>query len=381
MGKNPAHMSTAPRRRGRRWLIAAVVVVAVALIAGGATLAVRSRGTTASATPTPSIVPLQVVSTSPAANSSNVAPSTAVTVAFSTALAPDSPQPTISPSIPGSWSALSANELQFVSDGPLVPSSNETITVPGGPSGMASAQGQHMASTVSIPFSVAAGSFLRLQQLLAQLGYLPLTFTPATQPSSPQQEADPQQGTFSWRWANQPDSLTSLWTAGTNNVLTKGAVMSFEDQHGLTTDGIAGPDVWNGILQAAESGAVDPQPYSYVFVQKSPEPENVAVYQNGQIAYQTLANTGVAGAATPDGTWPVFVRYRVTTMRGTNPDGSKYVDPGIPWVSYFYEGDALHGFVRGSYGFPQSDGCVEMPPANAAVVWPLTPIGTPVTVQ
>ena len=67
-------------------------------------------------------------------------------------------------------------------------------------------------------------------------------------------------------------------------------------------------------------------------------------------------------------------------MTGTNPTGSHYVDPGIPWVSYFNGGDALHGYVRGSYGFPQSDGCVEMPPANAAVVWPLTPIGTLVTV-
>ena len=43
-------------------------------------------------------------------------------------------------------------------------------------------------------------------------------------------------------------------------------------------------------------------------------------------------------------------------------------------------GDALHGFVRSSYGSPQSNGCVEMTYANAALVWPLTPIGTLVTV-
>jgi lipoprotein-anchoring transpeptidase ErfK/SrfK len=68
-------------------------------------------------------------------------------------------------------------------------------------------------------------------------------------------------------------------------------------------------------------------------------------------------------------------------MSGTNPDGSHYVDPGIKWVSYFNGGDALHGYVRASYGFPQSDGCVEMPIANAAQVFPLTPLGTLVTVQ
>ena len=68
-------------------------------------------------------------------------------------------------------------------------------------------------------------------------------------------------------------------------------------------------------------------------------------------------------------------------MTGTNPDGSHYSDPGIPWVSYFNGGDALHGFVRSSYGFPQSDGCVEMPPDHAEVVFPYTPIGTLVTVS
>src|SRR6202042_1422282 len=47
----------------------------------------------------------------------------------------------------------------------------------------------------------------------------------------------------------------------------------------------------------------------------------------------------------------------------------------------FSGGDALHGFIRASYGTPQSNGCVEMSYANAAQVWPLTPIGTLVTVE
>jgi lipoprotein-anchoring transpeptidase ErfK/SrfK len=49
-------------------------------------------------------------------------------------------------------------------------------------------------------------------------------------------------------------------------------------------------------------------------------------------------------------------------------------------VSYFLGGEALHGYIRGSYGWPQSLGCVEMPYANAGIVWPYTPIGTLVTV-
>ena len=68
-------------------------------------------------------------------------------------------------------------------------------------------------------------------------------------------------------------------------------------------------------------------------------------------------------------------------MTGTNPDGTKYHDPGIPWISYFNGGDALHGFIRASYGFPQSLGCVEMAPATAGRVYPYTPIGTIVNIH
>ena len=167
---------------------------------------------------------------------------------------------------------------------------------------------------------------------------------------------------------------------GTANRITQGAVMTFESQHDIKTDGVAGPAVWQQLLAAASAGTTNPAPYNYVYVSKA-LPETATVYSDGAAVYSTRANTGVAAAPTASGTFPVYVRYRVTTMTGTNPDGSKYSDPGIPWVSYFNGGDALHGFVRGGYGYPQSDGCVEMPPANAAVVYPLTPIGTLVTVS
>jgi lipoprotein-anchoring transpeptidase ErfK/SrfK len=68
-------------------------------------------------------------------------------------------------------------------------------------------------------------------------------------------------------------------------------------------------------------------------------------------------------------------------MSGTNPDGSHYRDPGIPWVSYFLGGEALHGFIRPGYGWPQSLGCVEMRFNDAKTVFPYTPIGTLVTVR
>jgi len=281
--------------------------------------------------------------------------------------------------VAGSWQQITPTTLAFVATAPLVPSSTETVTVPAGAGGVVSSGGVALGQAATVHFTVADGTTLRLQQLLAQLGYLPVGFTPAGPLSAPQELAQPQEGTFAWRFT-EPASLESLWTPGTADVITKAAVMTFESHHGMQADGEAGPAVWSQLLADATTGAVDTGAYNYVFVSKA-EPERATVYSNGAAVYSTLANTGVAGATTADGTFPVFEHLTVTTMSGTNPDGSKYRDPGIPWVSYFNGGDALHGFVRGSYGYPQSDGCVEMPPANAAVVYPYTPIGTLVTVS
>jgi lipoprotein-anchoring transpeptidase ErfK/SrfK len=356
-----------------------VTVCAVALLlAAGGFVAVEHLGTQAAATPSAPPPALTVASISP--TGTNVVAGSTISVQFSTDLAPGSPMPTLSPPVAGSWAVLSPSLLQYEVSGPLVPGATETITVPGGPSGVVGSEGQHLPQTVTSPFTVAPGSTLRLQQLLAELGYLPLSFTPSAPVTSPSQEVNDQVGTFSWRWLYQPSSLTSLWTPGTNNVITQGAVMNFENQNGLKTDGVAGPQVWTDLLSDIQSGKGNTQPWDYVLVSQS-LPETATVYKDGVQVFSTPVNTGVPGASTENGTWPVYVRYTVTTMTGTNPDGSHYSDPGIPWVSYFHGGDALHGFIRGSYGFPQSDGCVEMPIPNAQTVFPLTPLGTLVTVQ
>jgi peptidoglycan hydrolase-like protein with peptidoglycan-binding domain len=381
-------MGSAAHKRQREqssrvgWLIGALVVVLVAVVAGGVLLALHahtSSSPSAAASNDPNVTPLAVLATTPATKATNVASDTEITVDLSTGLAPGSALPVFSPPVAGTWTAASGNVLQFVADGPLTPGAHETMTLPGGSTGMLASDGNRLPNTVTVDFTVTAGTTLRLQQLLAELGYLPVSFVPTTPLTSPQQEADPQQGTFAWRWSGQPATLTSQWTPGTYGVVTKGAVMEFETQHGLTHTGEAGPQTWSALLAAALAEQGDSQPYDYVSVSKT-SPETVSVYQNGSVAYSTLANTGVGAAPTATGTFPVYEHVQSTTMTGTNPTGSHYVDPNIPWVSYFNGGDALHGYVRGSYGFPQSDGCVEMPPGNAAVVWPMTPIGTLVTV-
>ncbi len=383
-----AHSRSPRAKRGSKghtgWAIA-ISVTAVAVV-GVAVAVFTIRGpvnrAVASVTSSPghgAAGPLAVASVSPVDGSTGVPSDATISVRFSVPLDSHSPTPTLTPSISGSWQVVTPDTFMFVPTAPLVPSSTETITVPAGDGGIVSASGKVLTAGSTVHFTVAQGTTLRLQQLLAQLGYLPVTFTPAGPLSAPQEAAQAQEGSFSWR-GSEPASLQNLWTVGTANQVTAGAVMAYESQHNMDTDGSAGPAVWEQLLSDAAAGTVNPNPYNYVYVSKT-LPETVTVYSNGAPVYSTRANTGVAAAPTASGTFPVYQRYRVTTMSGTNPDGSKYSDPGIPWVSYFNGGDALHGFVRGSYGTPQSDGCVEMPPANAAVVYPLTPIGTLVTVS
>jgi lipoprotein-anchoring transpeptidase ErfK/SrfK len=233
-------------------------------------------------------------------------------------------------------------------------------------------------------WTVPEGSSLRAQQILAQLGYLPLNFSPAhrlAHSTAAQERAaiDPPAGSFSWRYPNVPRSLVGLWQPGTSNVVMRGAVMAFENAHELETDGILGPVVWRALIHA--ENAHQKTAASYTYVEVSENSETLELWNDGSIRLTTPVNTGIAAAPTEQGTFPVYEHIESGTMSGTNPDGSHYEDPGIPWISYFNGGDALHGFVRASYGFPQSLGCVEMPPATAGQVWPYTPIGTLVHIE
>ena len=342
--------------------------------------AAAQLGTTAIDTTSPAAQTLELRSTLPASGAANVAPDSEISVTFSAPLSQSSPWPTLSPPVAGSWQVVGTDSMTFLPSQSFVPYTQEVVSIPSGPDGITGALGQMMGSASSFSFSIAPGSVLRLQQLLAQLDYLPLLFSPQSQaPVQASQMALPEPGSFVWRWPTLSAQLSPLWSAGNMNVVTKGAVMEFENQNGLSTDGIAGPLVWTHLLDAVAAETVNPAPYDNVVVSTA-LPQSVTVYQNGVKVLVTPANTGVAAAPTIKGTFPVYLRYQSTTMSGTNPNGTHYVDHNVPWVSYFNGSQGLHGFVRPGYGYPQSVGCVEMPIPTAAKVWPLTPIGTLVTV-
>ncbi len=309
-----------------------------------------------------------------------IKPSTQITMTFSKPVSKvlGSHLPPVSPATEGTWHQLNSHTIVFRPEGygyGLGATVNIAL-----PSGVRLVGGQQGSDASGGSWTVPGGSPLRLQQMLAQLGYLPLNVnykTPVARTEQAEEASaiEPPAASFSWRYPNTPSWLVGDWSPGAYGEVTTGAVMAFENNEGFNDDGVASPQVWRALINAVIHNQQYTFGYTVADVSEG-SPESLDVWHNGHTVYTTAVNTGIPAAPTDTGTFAVYEHVPVTTMSGYNPDGSYYSDPGIPWVSYFNGGDALHGFIRASYGFPQSLGCVEMPYANAAAVYPYTPIGT-----
>jgi hypothetical protein len=343
---------------------------------------------TPSTAPSPKAEPLRLLSVSPSGGTHDANGGGPVTLTFSSALSPATPLPTLSPKIAGSWNVAGATATFTPSSG-FLPDSKVTLKIPGGMSGAATSAGT-LNKASSVTFTTGSYSTLGLQQILTQLGYLPFTWTPAatgadtatSTPASLNEDVStayaPAAGTFTFK-PGYPSQLTSQWKVGQDNILDQGAIRAFEYNQGLTMDGVAGPEVWADLLTAAGKNQVNPSGYTYALASQDSPNESLKVWHNGKLILNTPANTGIAGADTADGTFPVYEKLQFQIMKGTNPDGSKYADP-VYWISYFNGGDAVHYFDRPGYGYYQSLGCVELPLDPAKFIWSYLTYGTLVTV-
>jgi len=295
---------------------------------------------------------------------------------------PDSPVPMLTPGVAGKWSTA-GDYVSFQPKSTLEPCSSYTLTVWAGTT-----------ATGELPLggrrrqyrlNVACPGLQALQQALARLNYLPYTID-ASHGRNSGNKAEAR--ALAARYAFNPPAARLSPNVphapglryGSLDPTTRGALMVFQENHGMSPSGSPEPATWASLLAAETLGHGNPQPYTFVTVSES-IPETLEVHRGSRVVITTPANTGVSGATTEQGTFPIYARYTSTTMTGTNPDGSKYSDPGVPWVNYFNGGDAVHGFPRGSYGTPQSNGCVELPIGTAGQVYPLLAIGDLVIVS
>ncbi len=287
----------------------------------------------------------------------------------------------LSPGVAGKWSTVGDYE-SFTPKSTLEPCSTYTLTVW---AGTTATERLSLGKRRALTLHVTCPSTVALQQTLSRLGYLPYTLRSRYNQNSgdgpePRNVAarylyHPPEGPFK---PNVPHAPGLAY--GALDPTTHGALMVFQSVHGLSPTGAPDSSTWASLLAAGTLGHDDPRPYTFVTVSES-IPETLEVHRGHHVALTTPVNTGVVGAETERGTFPIYSRFASTTMTGTNPDGSHYSDPGVPWVSYFNGGDAVHGFPRPSYGSPQSNGCVELPIGAAARVYPLLSIGDLVIVS
>jgi peptidoglycan hydrolase-like protein with peptidoglycan-binding domain len=332
-----------------------------------------------------------------------------------------SPRPTLNPAVAGTWATHGDSEL-FTPASTLDPCASYTLTIPAASSAVAHSP---LARQRTIALSVQCPSVKGLQQTLARLGYLPYGSHSSTRARAFETEvaqaqsadatadatttgradgashtaatAQASPSTYSMAHVDRrvaaidafdpspeaPDAHVSdapPLEYGQLDETTKGALMVFQSEHEIEATGTPETATWKALLRAAEKREHNPSPYTFVTVTES-LPETLEVHRDDHVVFSTPANTGVPGAETAQGVFPIYSRFVSTTMTGTDVDGTKYTVPDVPWVNYFNGGDAVHGYPRASYGFPQSNGCVELPIEAAAQVYPMLKIGDIVEVS
>ena len=285
---------------------------------------------------------------------------------------------------PGNWKVINATTAVFTPVQPLMPDSSLTIKSSGRSSNQIFAtNGDYLAKPIDLSWNSAQGSVLRMQQILAKLGFLPLVWRPTAPSSSvsPIEELyNPPPGNFTPRYPNTPTSLLASFQPGVSNNLTKGAMVAFERSQGIAAYSSIRPLIWPALLNAEAAGVPNNNGYTYAMVSEA-LPETITLWHDGTVVFTSPVNTGLAQTPTPNGTFYVYLRYPTQTMQGTNINGSYYVDHGVKWVNYINGSVAIHGFIRASYGFPQSLGCVELPVAQAAIAWKWLHYGSVVNIS
>jgi hypothetical protein len=366
---------------------AAVIVIGlIAVIVSGSAHTTTASGAHSSTLTThkKKAEAVTVASVTPAGGTTGVNGAAPITVTYSGPVPGNTPMPKLSPKIAGSW-RIAGDQAIFTPQVGYPENTRVKVTIPA-PTGTTTT-----AASMSYRFTTGHYSTLRLDQLLSQLGYLPVSWTPsdpagdiATTDANAQLSAayDPPAGTLAFK-SGYPHALTSMWSAGSGNEVLEGAIWTFEYDQNLNMDGQAGKQVWSHLFTAIAKDQRSQHGYTYVWVTQAGT-EHLDLYHNGRLAITSPVNTGIPAANTVDGTFPVYSRFTVTQMQGLNPDGTPY-DDTVYWASYFNGGDAVHAFPRPGYGWYQSLGCVELPyngpgPGVAENVWNLITYGTLVTV-
>lgn len=106
-------------------------------------------------------------------------------------------------------------------------------------------------------------------------------------------------------------------------------------------------------------------------------------YEGGKVVHgPTPIVPGKPTMPTVTGTFKVWHQMPVQTMRGTDENGDPYVEPDVPWITYFHGDYAIHAAPwRDSFGWSGpggSHGCVNAPTEAAEWIYHWVEMGTKV---
>jgi peptidoglycan hydrolase-like protein with peptidoglycan-binding domain len=285
------------------------------------------------------------------------------------------------PKVAGKWTIVGDSEV-FTPASTLQPCSSYALTLWARTSSTGHSQ---LGRKQSIGLKVSCPSIAGLQQALTRLGYLPAKLRPLydvhyapgaeTRREAAEHAFHPPRGALEARPADAPPAKM-----GELDATTKGALEVYQEDNGMEATGEPNSATWASLLYGETVNKRIASPYTWVTVSES-LPETLEVHRGNRVVFSTPVNTGVPGAETEQGIFPIYSRFVSTTMAGEDVDGTKYDVPDVPWVNYFNGGDAVHGYPRESYGFPQSNGCVELPIEAAHTVFGMLAIGDIVEVN
>lgn len=211
--------------------------------------------------------------------------------------------------------------------------------------------------------------FLENVKLLYKMGYLP--FKPIS--------FDKQTYEVRWRWDSSfvPHQLVALLPKSDDSIIYKGAIIAFLHQ---TRIGIDSYNLHKLLKEVYNHGSFKAKkPFIWILVSQK-QPQTLKAWQEGHWILETNVNTGVDNT-TPDGNFIIYQRHKYYPMMGIFPTTKKpYFDKKVPYVNFFNGAEAIHGFRRYSYGYPQSAGCIELPISNAKRLYKMLYVGAIVTI-
>ena len=110
--------------------------------------------------------------------------------------------------------------------------------------------------------------------------------------------------------------------------------------------------------------------------------QQLRAWEQDRMVYSAIIASGRPMVQTLTGTFQIYTKLRYDHMSGWTPDRGSYSLPDVPHVMYYDRGFAIHGtYWHQAFGTPQSAGCVNLTPGDAAWVYNWANVGTTVYIH